>query len=77
MKDRFNGTIVFAPAAIFIVFYLSNNTSFDWVLVNVTEQGGEIFDVVNGLTFETFLEEVTIATIFAIIVILVILASLW
>lgn len=30
---------VFAPAAIFIVFYLSNNTSFDWVLVNVTEQG--------------------------------------
>ena len=39
LKDRFNGTIVFAPAAIFIVFYLSNNTSFDWVLVNVTEQG--------------------------------------
>jgi len=35
LKGGFNGTIVFPPAAIFVVLYLSNNTGLDWILVDI------------------------------------------
>lgn len=57
------------PAAVGVVFDAGNDAGLDGVLMNVTEEGGEVVHVVDGLAAETLLEEVTAALVLAVVII--------
>lgn len=57
------------PAALGVVLDAGNDASFDGVLMDVTEEGGEVVHVVDGLAAETLLEEVAAALVLAVVII--------
>lgn len=57
------------PAAVGVVLDAGNDAGLDGVLMDVTEEGGEVVHVVDGLAAETLLEEVAAALVLAVVII--------
>lgn len=55
------------PAAVGVVLDAGNDAGLDGVLMDVTEEGGEVVHVVDGLAAETLLEEVAAALVLAVV----------
>ena len=56
------------PAAVGVVLDAGNDAGLDGVLMDVTEEGGEVVHVVDGLAAETLLEEVAVALVLAVVI---------
>ena len=57
---------ILPPTAPWIVFYLLHHSRFQWVLMNIPEQGDKIFYTVNWLTSESVQEQMSVAFVFLI-----------
>ena len=55
------------PAAVGVVLDAGNDAGLDGVLMDVTEEGGEVVHVVDGLAAETLLEEMAAALVLAVV----------
>ena len=61
--------VVLVPTAVRIISDIGHNARLHGILVDVTEEGGEVVHVVDRLGTESLLEEMTAATVLAVVVI--------
>ena len=69
LRLRKDFACVFTPTAVGIVLDVGHDASFHGILVDVTEEGGEIVHVVYRFAAEAFLEEMAAALVLAVVVI--------